>query len=100
MKIIEQSDRRLRNGMTVEDLIATLQDCNPNAVVLFTCDYGDYHHTQQALPVQECDRILHGQALVESAYSRSGLALEEADDGDDDQYEEFSDAKQNVVILK
>ena len=106
MKIIEQTDRRLRNAMTVKDLIEALQDCDPDARVLFTCDYGDYSHTQQALPIKDCNSIENGQALVESAYSQSRMALEDAADDDgqgpmaDDQYEEFSAAEQNVVILK
>lgn len=61
--------------------------------MLIVCDYGDYHHTQQALPVAEiidCD----SGSLVESAYSNSGLALQ-ADDP-----EAPDDDTQTVVILR
>ena len=37
MQLIEQSDRRIRNAMTVQDLIDALSDCDPDAVVVFAC---------------------------------------------------------------
>lgn len=67
------------NGMTVADLICELEGCNPDAKVLFVCDYGDYHHTQQALPVNEIS-TMPMSALVESAYSQSRIACVEDDE--------------------
>lgn len=93
--------RKLRGALTVAELIEHLEGCNPEALVLFACDYGDYHHTQQALLVREVtDPENDGQMLVTSAYSHSGLAVEYKDDED---YEaEDSDShleKQPIVIL-
>lgn len=71
MKTVE---RKLRNALTVRDLIVMLEDMPSDAPVLFACDYGDYHHTQQALPIVTAVQLRMGN-LSESAYSRSGIAL-------------------------
>ena len=51
----------------------------PDAQVVFTCDYGDYHHTQQALQVGFATEVERNR-LAESAYSQSGFSLENARD--------------------
>lgn len=93
------------SGMTVEDLISQLQDCDPDAIVLFCCDYGDHCHTQQALPVSEVSAIAPHEYISESAYSQSGLSLEEMDDQDDEDGDDKDAAELPVdagqfVILK
>ena len=70
-------ERTLEKAMTVADLIAELQGLAQDAAVLFVTDYGDYGHTQQALPLQSVD--MGDGKLVESAYSRSDVAYEKGD---------------------
>lgn len=80
-------------AMTVADLIEFLEGCDLDARVLFACDYGDYHHTQQALPVTNAEES-STDALAPSAYSHSGIALIEPDDEC-----EPTEDEENVVIL-
>jgi len=65
----------LQSAMTVRDLMDELKYCDPDAAVLFACNYGDYHNTEQALPVSDVTCDLTEEDLYESAYSRSGIAL-------------------------
>lgn len=68
--------------ITVRDLMARLEGEDPDMPVIFTADYGDYHHTAQALPIRgELDQA----TISESGYSNSGYAV----DGDDDHDAEF-----------
>lgn len=90
-------ERKLKNGITVAELIEQLQASDPDAKVLFVCDYGDYHHTQQALPVSEVRGIEYGENVVESAYSQSGLALYQEDAQDMDG-EEKEGSEQFVIL--
>ena len=99
MKPIPADHRTLTRGMTVAALIRELETFPDDAIVCFACDYGDYHHTEQCLPVETADEVQCDEALVESAYSRSGLAVEQID------YEDEDDAVTdqpgfNVVILR
>lgn len=96
MKTIAPDHRVLMRGLTAAQLILELSTFPPDAVVCFACDYGDYHHTQQLLPVETVDETQCDEALVESAYSRSGLAVEEIDFEDDDD----DLPGRNVVILR
>jgi hypothetical protein len=91
-KVIE---RKLRNALTVAQLIKQLQSEPPDAVVLFTCDYGDITHTRQALPVKRVDEIDSCEFIEESAYSQSGLALQ---DGDEDE-PDIGPTEETFVIL-
>jgi hypothetical protein len=86
---------QLQNALTVRQLIETLEGEDPNAVVVFACDYGDRSHTQQAIPVESAEKLY--SQIRESAYSQSGLAV--CDEDDEDECELF-DGEQNVVILK
>lgn len=73
-------------SITVEELIALLQDQDPEARVIFSTDYGDHCHTEQALPLRgEVDTV----TVTESAYSNSGFMIAEADEGDGREYEPF-----------
>jgi hypothetical protein len=68
------------NTMTVGDLRDLLEDFPDDARVIFTTDYGDYHHTKQALGIRSAES---GHRVERSAYSNSGFALV-GDDPDDD----------------
>lgn len=65
--------------ITVEELIAVLENEDPQARVLFSSDYGDISHTEQA-------HRIYGQVeevtLRDSAYSNSGYAVADDEDGD------------------
>ena len=97
--IMKASALRHLNGITVADLIAELETMNQDAKVLFVCDYGDYHHTQQALPVNEIVEADTGD-LEESAYSQSRVAFIEERDANDEPDEDGEDETEPVVILK
>jgi phosphopantothenoylcysteine synthetase/decarboxylase len=98
----------LKTGMTVRDLIDELSTHDPEAIVVFACDYGDICHTQQALPVSSAAELdTDEERVVGSAYSHSGLAVEElesddADDEDDDEDEPEADKYDGpaVVVLR
>ena len=82
----QEIERTLQNAMTVRDLIEQLQSLDPDSPVLFACNYGDYHNTQQALPVGDVEEH-EASDLSTSAYSHSGLALtDELDKGLDGSY--------------
>lgn len=67
--------------ITVRELMACLEGEDPDMPVIFTADYGDYHHTPQALRIRgELEEV----QVAESGYSHSGYALVEAEDRDED----------------
>ena len=68
----------LERSYTVRNLIQELGDMDPEAHVLLTCDYGDYHKTQQALPIQDITEH-ESDVLHESGYSQSGIAYADPD---------------------
>jgi hypothetical protein len=79
-------ERTVGRALTAAELIEALGAVPPEARVVFVCDYGDYCHTQQALPVRDVtDLEEEGGRLVESAYSQSGVALDRPDPDDDDE---------------
>jgi hypothetical protein len=99
------------SGMTVQQLIEELQEHDPQAVVVFGCDYGDISHTEQALPVNQVEAIdkEQGELITETAYSRSGQAISKFNEGDcecdadTEKVAEWSEAvidQMNVVILR
>lgn len=77
-------EETLCRSYTVRHLIEALEDMDPDARVLITCNYGDYHRTQQALPIEGIEEH-ETDVLHESGYSQSGLAFSdpnaEPDDG-------------------
>ena len=78
--------------ITVAELIELLQDQDPDARVIFSANYGDYHRTEQALPLRgECEEV----SISETAYSNSGFAIADPDEDDED---EGPDAETFVVI--
>lgn len=97
-------DRKLSGAITVQDLIDELSHCDPEAKVVFACDYGDICHTQQALPVSSAESLdPDNLRLATSGYSQSGLAVEEIDEDeydDDGQPVHDEDWASEVVILR
>lgn len=89
----------LRNlsGLTVEELIAKLEELPQDARVFFACDYGDYSHTQQALPVDSVEELTENE-LEESGYSHSGVALRDPDHEDEDEKGSDEDPTPIVVL--
>lgn len=81
--------RLLDGALTVGELLSLLKDMDENALVLFSCDYGDYSHTMQALPARVVEQNTL-QCLHKSAYSKSGVAVDDPDD--EDEGEEPGDA--------
>jgi len=69
-------DGVLARSMTVGELIRYLKGFSEDAAVLFANDYGDRGSTMQALAVNEPECVEASQ-LVDSAYSGSGVALED-----------------------
>lgn len=92
------SRMKLDSGMTVAQLIDELGSYPDDAIVVFSCSYGDHSRTQQALPITSVEEMEDDCRVVKSAYSESGLAIEEQEDSDDDQ--ECEDEAQDVVVLR
>ena len=95
----------LERALTVKGLMEILECLNPDAHVLFTCDYGDHSHTMQALPVENVKEELTAR-LKASAYSQSDVALRDEDEDEDEDEEdgradqdEDTDNAEKVVIL-
>lgn len=63
--------------LTVAALRDLLDGEDPDALVVFSADYGDYHHTEQALTLRG---HVEEREVEESAYSHSGFALREHED--------------------
>lgn len=71
--------------ITVAKLIELLEGENPDTKVIFACDYGDYHHTTQALNIKgETEEV----TIEKSAYSHSGFAVA-SEEPEDDDYETY-----------
>jgi hypothetical protein len=81
MKAKTAEERVRMRTMTVAQLIELLEGESPDALVIFSTDYGDFHHTKQALPLRgDVDAV----TIEKSAYSNSGFAVgDEAATGDD-----------------
>lgn len=75
---------------TAGQLAALLACADPESLVLFASDYGDYRHTVQALPVGELVETDSG-GIGKTTYSDSGLCVLR---------EERSGGGVPVVILK
>lgn len=91
-------ERKLRNALTVRDLIEELQNMPEDAKVLFVCDYGDYAHTQQALPCGEVIEVITAD-IYESAYSQSGLAARMDDDRDNQEDGDEDPEEQTPIVI-
>lgn len=66
-------------SITVRKLMELLEeDADPDALVVFSSDYGDHGHTEQALRIRG---DIEDVTLTRSGYSDSGWAIDR--DGDD-----------------
>lgn len=84
--------------MTIEQLIEELQylkeQYGADVQVRLGADYGDYHHTLQALEVQDIIPV----QLCESAYSRSGFAVVHNDPEEESDHP-MDNPEEDMVIL-
>jgi len=66
--------------------------------VVFSCDYGDYSHTMQAIGIEG---DVQEEPVRESAYSHSGWAVPNRDreEDDEDEDEDEEDEKQPRVLV-
>jgi hypothetical protein len=86
--------RTLRT-ITVARVEALLEGLDPETPVIFTADYGDYHHTPQALPLRgEAEEV----TVSESGYSSSGWRIDDDDLGDDEDLDAPAAAVPYLVI--
>lgn len=84
----------MQKTLTVAELIELLEGESPDARVIFATDYGDYHHTLQALPLRgELETV----TVEKSAYSNSGFAIAEPDEDDDD---EDDDSDETFLVIR
>lgn len=98
-------EHQMEATFTVRQLREELEGADPDARVFFTCDYGDYHHTSQALPVGEIVDDLESNSLADSAYSQSGVQFVEEQELDVHSYgiktsEADEDESFPIVILR
>src|SRR5262245_17787558 len=92
--------RLLEKCLTVGELIEELQGYDASLPVIFTADYGDYHHTEQALPLLSISES-YDCSLKESAYSKSGVAVRECEEEDLDDEEAKQEAEGlSCIILR
>lgn len=92
-------EHQLEAAMTVRHIREALEGADDDARVFFTCSYGDYHNTPQALPVGEVVEDLDTNDLAESAYSQSGIRLLEERDPDDEPRPEPEDEDVFPVVI-
>jgi hypothetical protein len=105
------------SGLTVADLRELIDGQPDDAIVVFTSDYGDYHHTQQALTLKndaEAELYDAADVIEKSGYSHSGFQFNDPDERDEDEEgcdgpglstpresdEEDVDEKLKVVVIK
>lgn len=84
--------RHLKRAMTVESLIEELKQFPKEAIVGFQSNYGDYHRTQQFLTVIEVRELdPDTERIANTAYSHSGLSIEEKRERDEPSEEELAE---------
>ena len=90
MRTLTSSDLRTpKTGLTVAELIDELSTHDPEAIVVFACDYGDICHTQQAMPVSSADELdpdgpAATWAIVGATARSGGAAMAEVQERPDD----------------
>lgn len=82
--------------LTVAELLELLEGQDPEASVIFSTCYGDYHRTQQALPIT--GRDIRTVTICESGYSNSGFAIVEDEDEGYDGVDADGDDEKFLVI--
>jgi len=63
--------------ITVRELVESLEDFQPDTLVVFASDYGDHCHTMQAVTIKGEFEV---KDLQRSGYSDSGFAVPSEDD--------------------
>lgn len=77
----------------LRELLVDATDLPDGVLVVVTADYGDYHHTPQALPLTG---ELELRTVQESGYSQSGYEIVRHSYEDDEQEE----GQQAVLLLR
>lgn len=96
--VSHQINTVIDSAYTVQDLINELSSLDPDARVLFSCGYGDIGNTPQALPVthlEHCDST----NLHDSAYSISGVSINENDEYEDEDGDEECEVTPLIVLM-
>lgn len=84
------------NTITVAELIERLRCEDQDALVIFSTDYGDRCHTQQALPLRgEMEEV----SIKRSGYSESGFAVVADRDGEEDEENADGDGGQKYLVI-
>jgi hypothetical protein len=79
-------------SITVGELKRIIEGEENDAIVTFSSDYGDYHHTKQ---VHELEGNIDELPIDKSGYSQSGYAIVDYDRDDDEPEDDF----QRVLVL-
>ena len=90
--------RSLGAAVTVGELRDMLGEFDDDALVAFSCDYGDHGHTEQVLPIGEAKDVSVSELCL-TAYSQSGVALEREADWDDEDTERESSETDGVEVV-
>ena len=86
-------------AITARHLREALESVHDDTAILFVCDYGDYHNTQQVLPVGDFLMDSSASDLYTSGYSNSGVALIE-DDSNDEPREYPEEENYPILLLR
>lgn len=90
--------KRFPSTLTVQELIDTLMDIpedQRDTPVLFSCDYGDYHHTLQTLGISDISSA--PRTVQPEAYSHSGWGLPRTD-GEEEGEDVAEDARVAFIL--
>lgn len=88
-----RTSRALRT-INVRELIEALEGEDPEALVVFSSDYGDIGHTEQVHPIQG---DVEEATLEETAYSASGWAIRREHD---EETEDTGDETVPILVIK
>jgi len=84
--------------MTVQKLIETLQDFDPNMEVKFAYNFGDYWRSEVASSITELDE---GQVTYSQYHRMDKVVISKYDDDDSDEDDDNGDDDiKTVVILR
>ena len=88
----------LSRGFTVGQMRKEMEHLPDDTPFVFVCDYGDYHHTMQALPAEDVE-VVKLSALKDSAYSQSGIALIDEESRKDGPRDSEIDEDEDIEIF-
>ena len=81
--------------VTVQELIETLQEEDPESMVAFASDFGDHCHTQQ---VHSIKGVVEEIGLYQTAYSESGWAEKKTLPGEEE--EPAAEGTPKVLVIR